>query len=284
MGKIKVALTHDIDRIQKTYQYFTKSAVALRNLNFRLLLNQIQSISEMNSIFWNFDKIMNIEEKYGVRSTHFFLFETIKPKILTPKTWKLAFGRYNATNPRIKSIIWDLNMNGWEIGLHGSFRSFNDPKLLSQEKQILEDILGREVYGIRQHYLNLDEQTWMYQRDAGFLYDTSFGYTRAIGFKENRVTPFRPFKDHFLEIPLVIMDSCFASDSDRWQKLDQIVQTATAGEGIIVLNWHNNNLDERDFPHYFEYYELLIKYFIDRGAKFYRMVDFYNEWLKENSL
>lgn len=280
MVKIKVALTHDIDRIQKTYQYFTKSARAIAKLSPKALINQLRSITDADTIFWNFDKIMTVESKYGVRSSNYFLFESIKFNLFKPGSWKLSLGRYDSNDPNIKLIIRELDQNGWEIGLHGSYLSYMNLSLMKSEKLILEDILGKKVYGIRQHYLNLSETTWSIQKEAGFLYDTSLGFTREIGFKDARVAPFRPFDDHFLEIPLVIMDSCFASDKQRWKKLDMITQQAVTNNGIIVLNWHNNNLDPRDFPHYFEYYEELIKYFKDKGAKFYRLIDYYQEIMK----
>lgn len=279
MYKLKVALSHDIDRISKTYQYFTKSIRAIKKMDLSSLKYQVLSFKERNRVFWNFDKIIELEDKYGVKSTHFFLFETIKFDFIHPANWKLSQGRYSKEDPRIIEIIRFLDENGWEVGLHGSFNSFKDYSLLVSEKKILENILGKPVFGVRQHYLNLDSHTWMVQKNAGFLYDSSYGYTKKIGFKDDIYTPFQPFEDQFLEIPLVIMDSCFMEDNKRWDNLEKIVNQAQDNNGIIVLNWHNNNLHEVEFPGYLRNYELLIKYFKERNAEFYRLIDYYNEIL-----
>ncbi|MHA1396017.1 MAG: hypothetical protein ACTSRZ_21140, partial [Promethearchaeota archaeon] len=160
--------------------------------------------------YWNFEKIIEIEKKYKIKSTFFFLNESKKLNILWPKTWKISLGNYSINNPKIIKIIYWLDKNGWEIGVHGSYNSHNSKKLLLKEKNCLEKIINHEVIGIRQHYLNLGKNTWELQSKAGFKYDSSFGFKREIGFKNNKYTPFFPLKENpkFMVIPLALMDSC----------------------------------------------------------------------------
>jgi hypothetical protein len=83
-------------------------------------------------------------------------------------------------------------------------------------KSILEDVLGKEVVGIRQHYLNLDvPETWNLQHQAGFLYDASFGLKNAIGFRENRYRPFTDTESGMFIIPLAIMECYLFSTSNN---------------------------------------------------------------------
>ena len=135
---IKVALTHDVDRTRKTYQYFTHPLKELIKLDLNGLLRQIKSYSSTNN-YWGFNEIIKIETKYNVKSTFFFLNETLPFNLFKLSNWKLSLGRYDITHPEIIKIIKYLDNNGWEIGLHGSFSSYNNKRLLEKEKEVLEN-------------------------------------------------------------------------------------------------------------------------------------------------
>ncbi|MBR7066943.1 MAG: hypothetical protein IKI28_01315 [Bacteroidales bacterium] len=269
---IHVCLTHDIDRIDKTYQYLTKPLAALKTGNIGLALRRAFSPQTVRRPYWGFDKIMQIEEKYRVRSTCFFLNESIKCKLTKPKTWKLALGRYDIHDKRIVSIIKELDANGWEIGVHGSYNSYNNYDLLKHEKETLEAIVGHEVIGIRQHYLNFCDNTWQVQHQAGFKYDSTWGLTRGIGFKNEKVKPFFPIANaDYCEIPMTIMDGSFASTPERWKKFDKIAEEIDKQNAYLVINYHNNNFDKFDFPSYVEDYERMIATMKNAGALFMTM-------------
>ena len=266
---IHACFSHDIDRIDKTYQYLTKPLKALKNRDFSLFLKRLTSPLFVKNPYWGFDRILEIESQHNIRSTCFFLIETIKPKISSLKTWKLGLGRYDIHDKRIVEVIQQLDQGGWEIGLHGSFRSYNNSFLLKQEKNKLEAILGHEVIGIRQHYLNFDETTWQIQSSLGFLYDSTWGMANSVGFKGDKVNPFFPIKDSlFCEIPLTIMDGPFSSTPDRWDVFFNIIDVIDKNDSFLVINYHNNNLDTLDFPGYLDDYVKMIKVLKEKGAKF----------------
>ena len=208
---IKLALSHDIDRTTKSYQFITKPIRALLKGEFNTFL-QLMSTSLRKGNYWTFDDIIEIENSFNVKSTFFFLNESIRFNILNPISFVLSNGRYNILNPQIVDLIKNLDINGWEIGVHGSYNSYKSLELLKKGKVTLEEILGHPVDGIRQHYLNLDDDTWKKQFDTGFKYDSSYGYTRAIGFKENKYSPFYPLNNNFVVFLLLLM--MFA----LWQK------------------------------------------------------------------
>ena len=135
---IHVCLTHDIDRIDKSYQYVTKPLRALKKGNLTLFFKLVWSALTIRRPYWGFDEIIHIEEGHGIKSTCFFLNESIKPQLKKPSSWKLAFGRYSIHDKRIVGIIRKLDANGLEVGVHGSFRSNADEELLRQEKKTLE--------------------------------------------------------------------------------------------------------------------------------------------------
>ena len=281
---IRVCLSHDIDRIDKSYQYVTKPLSALRSGKNRLFFKLFWNAMTIHRPYWGFDEIIRIEEKYGVKSTCFFLNESISPQWTKPKTWKLAFGRYDIHDKRIVSIIHELDAKGWEIGVHGSYKSNSDYDLLKHEKNVLEAIVGHEVIGIRQHYLNFADNTFEIHNKAGFKYDSTWGLTRAIGFKEGKVKPFFPITgSDYCEIPMTIMDSPFAETSNKWDAFEKIVDEIDKNDAYLVINYHNNNFSNSEFLDYDSDYIRMIELLKKRDAQFMTMREAYQQVLNEKS-
>lgn len=270
---LKVALTHDVDRAYKTYQYVTRMLRYLKRANLKEVVQELVSITDYADVFWNFPEIMEMEEGFGVRSTFFFLNESIPFELFNINNWKLSLGRYKYSDKRIRSIISSLDKNGWEIGVHGSYNSYNNLELLLDEKQSLEHIVGHAVHGIRQHYLNMNDRTWQIQREAGFRYDSTWGYTDKLGYKDDIVAPFHPFNDSFTEFPLSIMDSCYMEDPMRDVKVLELIKATDDKDGILVLNWHSNSYNPRDYPGYKESYKKMIELLKSHGARFVLLGD-----------
>lgn len=275
-NRLKVALTHDIDRTTKTYQYFTHFLKSVRNLDFSKAIYQISSFSQREKVYWNFEDIIEIENKFGVKSTFFFLIESISFELFNISNWKLSLGRYDIHEPRINEIIRYLDKNDWEIGLHGSFRSFNDVDLLKKEKMILERLLGHQIIGIRQHYLNLNKNTWKFQKEAGFKYDASWGPTRDIGFKEGRIAPFFPFNDKFIVFPLAVMDFNYLNSIARKTTLQNIINLCLKHQAILVINWHNDCFNEKEKPGFNKAYQEIIEICKSHNAIINTLSYFYN--------
>jgi peptidoglycan/xylan/chitin deacetylase (PgdA/CDA1 family) len=238
---------------------------------------QFLSLKDKNP-YWTFDKFIEIEESYQIRSTVFFLNETIKWNPLSIKSFKLAKGRYKIEDPKIIEMIKFLDKNGWEIGLHGSYLSYKNQQLLEYEKKTLESIIGHTVIGIRQHYLNLSESTWAIQSNLGFKYDSSFGYTNDIGFKNNKILPFKVNNGMLLEIPLVIMDTCFMQKKNKWDLYTEFLDVCEAKNAVMVINFHQHVFSKFDFPGFEQAYIQLIEMALKRGAKFYTLSEIFEHY------
>jgi peptidoglycan/xylan/chitin deacetylase (PgdA/CDA1 family) len=273
---LKVALSHDVDRTKKTYQYLTHSLKALSKFNIKDVLTEIGTIFTPNK-YWGFDEILKIENDFDVKSTFFFLNETIPFNLFSPSNWQLSLGRYKINSSEIINIIKYLDKNGWEIGLHGSYSSHENKNLLASEKSILESITGHEILGIRQHYLNLSQNTWKFQNDIGLKYDTSWGLNNDIGFRENRFKPFHPFNNEFLVIPMSIMDIAFVDAKNKWEKFKTIIDTTISENSILVINWHTNYFNEIEFPNYKTDYIKIIEECKKYNSRFYTLKDYYIE-------
>jgi hypothetical protein len=137
--------------------------------------------------------------------------------------------------------------------------------LLLHEKNQLETVLGHKIDGVRQHYLNLDKNTWKLQKDLGFKYDSSLGFKSNIGFINHHYLPFRPYPK-FIVVPLVIMDSCIFSKKNPWSEYVKIMNIAITHRALVTINWHQRVFNENEFKNYSKLYEKIIKCSLENGA------------------
>lgn len=175
-AEFAICLTHDVDRVRKTkfhslYYFFKQRR-----------WHHISTLLDREGSYWDFERIMQMESKYEVRSTFFFLNERDlfrdRPlaSLMMPKEWLLYYSNYRTDDPAIRDTIRRLDRDGWEIGLHGSYESYASRDMLNEEKRMLETTLGTKIIGTRQHYLRLIAPlTWEIQRAVGFRYDSSLG-------------------------------------------------------------------------------------------------------------
>ena len=264
-----LCLTHDVDR---PYETFQAPYYAIRDRDPARLRTFISD----ERPFWQFETVMETEAELGVRSSFYFLQEKRlfrdKPvrEWFSPTNWKLFTGRYDVTDDEIATIIGELDRGGWEVGLHGSYESYEDGDRLRHEKTVLESVLGDEVIGGRQHYLNLDvPRTWELQRAAGLRYDASLGSVDEVGFQHG-YDPLRPFDDEFIVFPLTAMEVALMADRDDGRTPLERVRTllweAAQEEGVVTVLWHPQFFNEELFPGYRRLYVDLIEFATDLGA------------------
>ncbi|MEM2144981.1 MAG: phosphoribosyltransferase family protein [Candidatus Jordarchaeaceae archaeon] len=201
--KFASCLTHDVDNIFPSWKYilFTVTKFAFKLKLRDSLIRLIGKIKKDNSKnpYWNFKKILELEEKYSATSS--FYFKTAS-KDLVGWTYDVEILK--------DELGYILDMGG-EVGLHGGYYSYNNSEKLKEEKNYLEKILGRRIVGIRMHYLRFNVPlTWRLLADFDFEYDTTFGFPDMPGFRNGMCHPFRPYdldkgnSIDILEIPLTI--------------------------------------------------------------------------------
>ena len=262
-----VCLTHDVDNI---YKWWLK-----KTLSYLIKKRKISAVASSigRNEYWNFEKIMDLEGKYGVRSTFFFL------------TTRRDFQpRYNLR--RVKRVIVNLDEGGWEIGLHTGFDSYNNYDKILNEKRKIEKILGKPITGVRNHYLRFRApDTWRLQEKLKFGYDTTLGFRETVGFRAGIIHPYFPydFKNdkqlNILELPMTFMDSSLFTSGDSQRTLEELIKTAKRWGGLIVVNWHQRTFDENDFQGYTDFYEKMVGIFKNDGAYIATCGDVANWWI-----
>ncbi len=268
-AEFALCLTHDVDRPYKGARSLYYATRERPGYHLRTALSS-------SNPYWQFEDIMTLEADLGVRSAFYFLNEQHllldRPprEWLSPANWVQHLGRYDVTSEDIATVVERLDDGGWEIGLHGSYHSPEDPARLSEEKRVLEAVLGRPVVGGRQHHLRLSvPETWRHHREIGLEYDASLGSTTVCGFHHG-YRPLRPFDDEFVVFPLTIMDQALpdpGTDPDEARRTcDRLLEAATANDAVMSVLWHPRYFNEREFPGHRELYRWLIERAQSLGA------------------
>lgn len=272
--KFAVCLTHDIDGFNShpKMKMAKEGLVALAKLNFKtfgqklllgLGLHRIGSSDWKKSInpLYNFDAIMDLEAKYGAKSSFYFL-------ALDKNNQDFDYS-IDEISEKLKNIA----TRGWEVGLHGSRQASVDLLVLKNEKKRLEQALGQKVVGYRNHYLMFKmPQSWENLQEAGFGYDATFGYADKPGFRNGMCHPFKPYnlnKNQFIglwELPLVVMDRTLAhmglNQTESLVLVKKMIDKVCDCGGVITLLWHNTELTQDKIG----FYEEILKYASSKNA------------------
>lgn len=281
-----VCLTHDVDEIKKTYQWFSRPARYLFRADFPGFMGQIHSFfQKVRGIepYDTYDDIISIERSMGAKSTYFILKESGQLRPFSKKTWYLYGRNRTLQSPEIRSLIKKLCDNGDEVALHGSYFSYTDPGLLREEKRELEQLIQDKVTGTRQHNLNLAiPETWNLQTAAGLVYDTTLGFKDTIGFRWGTSYPFYPNIGEkplpILEIPLTIMDICLESKKDKLSSCLHLAQEVSRYHGVLDLLWHPPIFNTNEYADAREIYIQVVRSCLGSGAWIARARDIY-EWI-----
>jgi hypothetical protein len=178
----------------------------------------------------------------------------------------------------VGEMFGTLGTRGFEIGLHGTYGSWLDARILRDERERLAVATGRGVTSTRQHYLRFDAtRTFAAQETAGFATDATLGYNEAIGFRAGVAAPFHPWNVEsrgghaLLEVPLTLMDGALF----RSLKLgpDEAAAATIAHleavervRGLGGLLWHPNAAAEKLYPGWWRCFLAALDHLAARGA------------------
>lgn len=249
-------LTHDVDVLRKwskkgIYAEILKYGyIAIKNHkifnSISGMVKSLESIFSFKDPYWNLMDIINIERQFGFNSSFYFFG-------VEPEQSEMI---YSVRFSKLSNLIREIQEKRCEVGLHGSFHSYNNLDILKKEKKSLEKI-SANIYSSRQHALLLDiQKTFAIYEKLGIKYDTTLGYADHEGFRAGFCMPFFPYyfdEDrafNILEFPLVIMDYTLRSRryrnlsvKDAWQSIESIIEKVRNVNGCIVLLFHNSCLD-----------------------------------------
>jgi len=247
-------LSHDVDNIRR----FRNAYTAVRTLGGDLLKRRSirqawrtilgTTCPEQDPYFAGLLLLAQISRENALGNDAFYFMAT------TPGPME---SDYDLASRRVRRCIETLQKQGFEIGFHAGYYTFNDPARLAMEKARFAAIVGQTHFGGRQHFLRFEApNTWRHWEQAGMMYDSTICYADHEGFRCGTCHPFRPFdmeKNRELDLweqPLIIMENTLgdyrglAPEGAETRILD-LAQRCQYVEGTFTLLWHNSSLQGR---------------------------------------
>jgi hypothetical protein len=173
-------------------------------------------------------------------------------------------------NKEFVQLIQDLDAK-YTIGLHPSWASGDDHRLVAEEKKWLEEVIEKPLEASRQHYIRFDvPDTYRHLLAAGISADHSMGYGSINGFRASIATPYYWY-DLKEESPtsLMVHPFCFMdansyyeakqTPEEAYQELMLLYNEIKMVNGTMITIWHNNFLgDDPGFEGWKEIYQQFI--------------------------
>jgi hypothetical protein len=260
--QFRIALSHDVDRPLASVG---RNAPALaRQLGADALVRRDAGLAFRRVRSWvgllrgdhrldpynTFDFLMDVSERHATAGSFYFL---------ATEEMTALDGLYTLEQPWIELLVKRIHERGHEIGLHGSYHSYLDPRRTETEFRRLRRAaesqgVTQERWGGRQHYLRWENPvTWSNWEAAGLDYDGTLAYADRIGFRAGTGHEFPPF--HLLdrrpfrlrEHPLHVMDGTLfeymkLSPDKAFESVIEVARECRRYSGTLSLLWHNSSL------------------------------------------
>jgi hypothetical protein len=182
---------------------------------------------------------------------------------------------YDKNIPPDKKALQQLivyHSSGYTVGIHPSWQSGNDEKLLKEEIEWLEALINKKIAYSRQHYIRIQlPSTFQKLIKAGIKKDFSMGYGNVNGFRASIASSFYWYdleneqQTDLLLFPFCYMDanSFYEQKLSAQQAIGELMQYYYAIKkvnGLMITIFHNHLLGtDQSFAGWKEAYEVFLK-------------------------
>lgn len=246
---MKVIVSHDVDHLNVSEHWKDLFFPKLWARSFiELLRRQISP-----KIFWNrftsiftrrihrIPELCQFDQQNGVQATYFFGMAHALGMV------------YNQS----KALPWIhyVKEHGFDAGVHGC--DYQNLECIRKEHDDFAKLTGVSLFGIRNHYVRYDNETFNKMNLVGYLFDTS-------EFNKEKPTYKKPYKvGNMWEFPLAIMEG-YVVHHDLQKAKETVVElinhTAKEGGDYITILFHDSFFNEKCYPIEKAFYEWLIGY------------------------
>ncbi|PYX52279.1 MAG: hypothetical protein DMG76_29785 [Acidobacteria bacterium] len=162
---------------------------------------------------------------------------------------------------------------GGELAVHG-IDAWHSVEKGRDERARIAAVSGKSSIGIRMHWLLLDQGTFSVLDEAGFAYDSTFGYNETVGYRGGTTQVFCPAGARaLLELPLHIQDGALfyperldLPQSEAWRRCEDLIDHARAFGGVLTILWHDRSPGPERF--WGDFYVRLVQDLNSLGAWF----------------
>ena len=281
--KLKIGITHDIDNcetgsLQDGYREFLSGR----------WLSSVKKITQRlikEDIWYNFEDLLKIEKKYGIKTSYFFITENM-PKNGYPNA------DYKFHSKKIQTLLNQIREDGHEIGIHGSIGSGFDKVQLNKEIEKFPF----EIFGGRFHYLMMRLPESFHELDeSNIRYDSSLGFAESVSFRNGFCFPYQPYNNledkpfSFIEFPFQMMDKTLIQDyymglapENAIQLAKNMIDEIDQFSGYFNVIWHNNTITGFKYEKWKKVLIDIIKYSKEKDSEFQSLKTFYDRLVGPN--
>jgi hypothetical protein len=239
LGRATIGSLLDVCRGRRRLGTLSRNWAAVSRLPFVYL-------GAAQDLWSDFDRYLELEA--GLGSTYFVIPKKEYPgRGVNGSRYARRASRYAVSEirPQLTKII----SAGAEVGLHG-IDAWLDSASGCEESGELHEALGVTRSGVRMHWLAFNERSPVALDQAGFCYDSSFGYNETVGFRAGTAQVYKPIEaTRMLELPLHIMDTALflpkyldLREAEAARLVRNLIEEVARFGGALTINWHDRSI------------------------------------------
>ena len=292
--RFAACLTHDVDNVSKYHCFaharrlrsqvrsyfegYERRALAGIKSSILSICDSMVHQGRLDPLFC-YERWLEIERSKDVRSTFLFLPHAYERSHYSDGGYRyddeIIFDQQRCS---VREMIKEVHDRGWEVGLHASWYSYNEPSTFGKQKDELERVIDNQVVSSRQHNLHFDiRYTPNVLAQCGIKIDSSIGFNDSCGFRYGSSVPWQLQSTQSVsnsvvwELPLCIQDKAIMKIAAQHSRnyaisvAQELIQQAKNEGGVVCLLWHPRTIQ---WPEYIEMYLDLIDALRSDGAWF----------------
>ena len=256
---MKIIISHDVDHLYATDHVFKD--LILEKLWVRSFLHLYRGKISLKTFLYRLtilfhnrmhrvDELMQFDRQHHIPSVFFFGMQN---------GLGMSYSQETAL-PVIKRVL----ENGFDAGVHGI--DYLCAENIKREHDDFAKHSGMTAFGIRNHYVRFDADTFEKMSQAGYLFDSTWFNKKELELR----TPYKV--GNMWEFPLCIMDSYVCNtgktEVDLERTKDAILQAEKKGIPYLTILFHDDQYNEKYDPDMKNWYEKTIEFCENKGFPF----------------